>query len=99
MPTENFIVDAGHPTLAGHFPGTPIVPGVIILSEVVRRAQTLGHRVVGIPNVKFTAPLLPGESCSIALESGRPGQCRFQVEGGQGVLASGVLAIEDTKPA
>ena len=29
------IIHANHPTLPGHFPGAPLVPGVVILDEVL----------------------------------------------------------------
>ena len=28
-------IRADHPSLPGHFPGTPLVPGVVILDEIV----------------------------------------------------------------
>jgi 3-hydroxyacyl-[acyl-carrier-protein] dehydratase len=28
-------ISADHPSLPGHFPGTPIVPGVVILDEIL----------------------------------------------------------------
>ena len=53
-----------HPAFAGHFPGQPIVPGVVLLDEAARvLAQTLelGRPLWSVGNVKFIRPVGPGE--------------------------------------
>ena len=48
-------IPADHPSLPGHFPGRPVVPGALILAEVIHAAsQALGAdtRVAGFPSVK-----------------------------------------------
>ncbi len=60
-----------HPALAGHFPGNPIVPGVLLLEELLCAAEECYGRPItpnGIPNVKFLAPLLPGTPFSIEFQ-------------------------------
>jgi 3-hydroxyacyl-[acyl-carrier-protein] dehydratase len=79
------IISADHPALAGHFPGNPIVPGVVILDAVVRQA---GGGVVKLPAVKFHAPLRPGEEFEIRIEGGR-----FSVTSGAKLLVSGSYAF------
>ena len=37
-----FIISADHPSLPGHFPGHPIVPGVVLLDRVLEAIET-GH--------------------------------------------------------
>lgn len=57
------IVPADHPALPGHFPGRPIVPGVLLLGHVIAALQQhAGRRVAGLRRVKFTAALLPAEA-------------------------------------
>jgi len=98
MPARQRVIAADHPSLAGHFPGDPIVPGVVILYEVARAFEEWrpGRRVIGMPAVKFLAPLRPEQP--FAVRFGEPGSDRVRFEcvrdGGQ-PLARGVLLLAD----
>jgi 3-hydroxymyristoyl/3-hydroxydecanoyl-(acyl carrier protein) dehydratase len=75
-----FAIESGHPSLPGHFPGAPVVPGVLLLDQV---ADVLACRGGGplarIGAVKFLAPLRPGEIATLHLE--REGtRVRFRIE-------------------
>ena len=58
---------AAHPCLPGHFPGRPVVPGVLLLDEAFALilAQHPGCRVGAVTAVKFTAPVLPGQEVTV----------------------------------
>jgi 3-hydroxyacyl-[acyl-carrier-protein] dehydratase len=60
-------ISADHPSLPGHFPGTPLVPGVVILDEVLA-ALLEWHKncqLTGIRAVKFLVPLKPEQAFTI----------------------------------
>lgn len=65
-----FAVDAAHPALPGHFPGRPIVPGVLVLDHVLTGVATELNRPVSVlKQVKFAAALLPGETAWVVCEA------------------------------
>ncbi|MBL8299900.1 MAG: hydroxymyristoyl-ACP dehydratase [Rhodanobacteraceae bacterium] len=89
MHHNNFRIPAAHPCLAGHFPGNPVVPGVVVLDAVAAALrQCHDQRITGFRAVKFVAPLLPEQDA--ALELDLAGQrLRFRVTRGSDLIASG----------
>lgn len=67
-PVGTFTVPPDHPALAGHFPGRPVVPGVVLLDFALGPVlgTAPGRRVAGFPVVKFTKPVLPGQCVEVA---------------------------------
>lgn len=64
-------IHADHPSLPGHFPGAPIVPGVVILDEIVAALAEWREdsRLTAIRTVKFLIPLKPGQPFTIGLSA------------------------------
>jgi 3-hydroxymyristoyl/3-hydroxydecanoyl-(acyl carrier protein) dehydratase len=62
---------ASEPFFAGHFPGRPVVPGVMLIDRAVSAArELLGRDAVleGIGKVKFSNPVLPDEIIHLRME-------------------------------
>lgn len=71
-----------HPALAGHFPGRPIVPGVVLLDRVVGLAdQVFGRPERGwrVAQTKFLHPCVPGDELVFGLERSPRGAVVFVV--------------------
>ena len=88
-----FRVPAQHPALAGHFPGNPIVPGVVVLDAVVAAAEAWLGAGLGVDRLsfaKFLAPLKPDQAALIELSLRAP-RLEFSVRCGPTAIARGVF--------
>ena len=103
-----FVIAADHPSLPGHFPGRPLVPGVVLLDRVFD-AIDAGHSgpapapsagPLRLPQVKFLQPLLPDEAARVELQRGEGDvpRWRFRVLRGDDLLATGEV-VTDTSGA
>lgn len=90
------VISKDHPALAGHFPANPVVPGALLLDEVVQAAeQWRGRfRLKSVESVKFMAPLEPGKTFSIELEEDGRSHIAFECRLDGRRLAFGRLAVE-----
>lgn len=87
---RSFSVD--HPSLAGHFPGNPIVPGTLILERVID-AIAARHdelQVCEVVRVKFLFPLQPGQAFTILFHE-QAGEVSFECNLGKRVISAGKL--------
>ena len=94
---HHFRIAADHPSLPGHFPGRPIVPGVLILDHVTASVhERTGRQVAGFPRVKFASPLLPEEAACVQFAP-RAGGLSFRVsalrDGAPQAIAEGTLVL------
>lgn len=88
-------VACDHPALAGHFPGRPVVPAVVLLTEILARVEALTGEPPQrwtITTAKFFAPVMPGELLSFRHASASPDGFRFEVRAASGIVASATLA-------
>lgn len=89
--TASFTVPLNHPALPGHFPGNPVVPGVVVLDHVIgvltaNRVPLL--RLRKLKQVKFIEPLLPNQEATVTAEVGET-SLSFSVTRGSRTIAKG----------
>lgn len=83
-----------HPAFAGHFPGFPIVPGVMLLDAIVHLHESQGGgKVTAIASAKFLRPVGPGQSVTFSFKPGA-GRQRFEIRDGEQVVGTGQLVSE-----
>ena len=86
-------VTYNEPFFPGHFPGRPIMPGVLIVEAMAQTAGVLifnslpqeDHNktvfFLGIDNVRFRKPVIPGDQLRMELEITRHRQSIWAVKG------------------
>ena len=91
-------IPADHPAFAGHFPATPIVPGVVLLDEVMHAIVVdTGWAATAwqISSVKFLSPLKPGEAVVIEHELQTNGTIKFEVLEGARQVVTGSFTLSN----
>jgi 3-hydroxymyristoyl/3-hydroxydecanoyl-(acyl carrier protein) dehydratase len=93
-----FVLDRDLPLFAGHFPGHPLVPGVMQIEMIpVALEKISGHRyrVTGIKKAKFTSPVLPGERVLLHLHTENRGDdLRVRAQLRVGEKTAGSFAVD-----
>lgn len=90
----HWIVPPDHPAFAGHFPGTPILPGVVLLDvalQIIARTREIALDLCEISSVKFLSPASPGDELVIQHTVLASGTIRFDIVAGTRKIASGSI--------
>lgn len=87
-------VTVNEPFFPGHFPGHPIMPGVLIVEAMAQTAGLLAFKSVpsddkqgkpvfflGLDNVRFRKPVIPGDQLRLELEVTRQRQSIWGFKG------------------
>ena len=88
-------VDPDTAWFAGHFPGQPVLPGVVQIDWAITLAKNIGideAAFSGIPRVKFSSLVLPDAVLRLSLEKTVAG-LRFRYESNQGVHSQGSVGF------
>ncbi|MEA3122106.1 MAG: hypothetical protein QOH33_1667 [Paraburkholderia sp.] len=94
-----FDIPIDHPALPGHFPGRPIVPGVMLLERALSAISAALERAPHtwtISSAKFPNPAMPGGPFDLSFQSNENGTIHFAVSAGARTVATGVLIERPT---
>jgi 3-hydroxyacyl-[acyl-carrier-protein] dehydratase len=88
-------VPVDHPAFAGHFPKYPVLPGAVLLDEVlqvIQRERQIDLVHWQIASTKFLAAVRPGDVLRLEHDAAKSGLIRFTVRCANRTVASGVLS-------
>lgn len=91
-------IAADHPAYAGHFPGRPILPGVVLLDAALHALAQSMPGSAHLKSAKFHSPVQPGEALTLHTTASPTGGFRFEIRcidirGGDRSVASGTVVF------
>lgn len=89
-------IAADHPAFAGHFPGTPILPGAVLLDEALRIIEldrSLDLTRWQVVAAKFLSMVCPGEALAVEHSSPASGTIHFTVRADGRTALAGTLSM------
>jgi 3-hydroxymyristoyl/3-hydroxydecanoyl-(acyl carrier protein) dehydratase len=94
MTTTALPIAANHPAYSGHFPGQPVLPGVVLLDAVMHELRCAARGACAgwdISTAKFHSAVRPGEALTLEHETLPTGSVRFAIRTADRAVASGIL--------
>ena len=94
MNPQRWQVPVDHAAFAGHFPCTPILPGVVLLDitlNILAETYQLTLDQCEIGSVKFLSPVHPGDTLDFHHERMASGTIRFEIRSADVSVASGTI--------
>jgi len=91
---DNWWAAVDHAAFAGHFPGNPILPGVVLLDAALHELEHacgLDLTACRLASTKFLSPVRPGDALHLTFDASADGAIRFSVDGPTGAVLRGVL--------
>lgn len=97
MSANRFTIDVplDHPAFEGHFPGHPVLPGAVLLAEVIEgieRHHGASLQSLLVKVAKFHAPVGPGSCLTVDLV--QSSGIAFTVSCGATRVATGTVAFQ-----
>jgi 3-hydroxymyristoyl/3-hydroxydecanoyl-(acyl carrier protein) dehydratase len=88
-------IPVDHPAYAGHFPQFPVLPGAVLLDEIlqiIQRERRIDLAQWQIASAKFLAVVRPGDVLRLEHDAAKSGLIRFTVRAANRTVASGALS-------
>ena len=88
-------VPEDHPAFAGHFPRFPVLPGAVLLDEVLQAIESqrgIDLTQWRIASAKFLGLVRPGDALHLEHEVSKGGSIRFTLSAANRKVASGCLS-------
>ncbi len=98
------VIPADHPVFAGHYPGLPLVPGVLLaglVHDLVTGSQLVAAGDRGrIERMRWRSPVRPGDELRVVLTPSDTGdggvRVAVSIAGAAGTVATAVLGYGGT---
>ncbi len=85
-----------HPSIEGHFPNNPIIPGVVILNSIIKAMEnefSIKQHQYNILNCKFVSPVVPPANMQIKFKRRQENRIDFTASIDELTVSLGAITI------